>query len=270
MTSRARLAAAPGFTLIEVILIVAVLAILAAAVTPALMQRLVDARIERTRAETRAIYEAIAGKPEQGSFGFFGDMGRYPATFAELAQPGQAPAFSTATFRGVGVGWNGPYVRLGDSAGDFLTDGFGRPYEGASIGQVRSAGPDGVFGNEDDIVYPPTPPNLTSRVVVTLKRMSTEDRGYTVDPPLYEVRLFYAAEGRQAFLADSDPPFAFENVPQGLHAIAVNRAGGDTMVYQDTFQTFGNGATKLVEIVFGPGAAVDPVPDEPPPAPPGC
>jgi prepilin-type N-terminal cleavage/methylation domain-containing protein len=263
MSTRGRRRQPRGFTLIEVILIIAVLAILAAAATPAVLQRLMDAKIESTRAETRMIYEAIAGNPDQqGSFGFYGDMGRMPASFEELVRPGRLALFTTATFRNVGMGWNGPYVRSGESAQDYLKDAFGHPYEGAPIGQVRSAGADGVMGNEDDIVYPPMPPNLAGRVVVTLKRMAAEDQSYTVDPPNYEVRLFFPMSGQQAFLADGVPPFVFENVPQGLHAIAVIRVLREQMVYQDTIQTFGNGTTRLVEIVFRLGnyAAIPEVP----------
>ncbi len=240
-----------GFTLLEVIIVIAVLAILAAAATPILLQRILDAKIEATRTEVRALAEAIGGRPDQpGNFGFVGDMGRMPASFQELVRPEQAPLFSLATFRAVGMGWKGPYVTFGDTPADYLTDAFGNAYQGAASGQIRSAGPDGVVGNQDDIVYPAAPPVYRGRVVVTLKRMADEGLFYTVDPPLYEVRLYFARNGRQAYLSAPMPPFVFENVPQGLHAIAVIRTRREQMVYQDTIQTFGNGSTKLVEIVF--------------------
>ena len=43
------------------------------------------------------------------------------------------------------MGWKGPYINAGASSDDVLHDAFGRPYEGRRRGQVRSAGPDGVF-----------------------------------------------------------------------------------------------------------------------------
>ena len=101
----------------------------------------------------------MVGKPGDGRFGFVGDIGRLPASFQELAQPGGLPAYTTSTTRGIGMGWRGPYVNIGTSANDYLTDAFGRAYTGASSGQVRSAGPDGVAGNADDIVYPPAAPD---------------------------------------------------------------------------------------------------------------
>jgi prepilin-type N-terminal cleavage/methylation domain-containing protein len=252
-----------GFTLLEVIIVVAVLAILAAVATPVILQRVLDAKIEATRAEVRALAESIGGRSgEPGSFGFVGDMGRMPVSFQELIRPEQAPLFSTATFRAIGMGWKGPYTTTGASPADALTDAFGRPYQGAATGQVRSAGPDGVFGNDDDIVYPGVPPVYRGRVVVTLKRMADADPSYTVDPPSYEVRLYYARNGRQAYLSAPMPPFVFENVPQGLHAIAVIRVRREQMVYQETIQTFGGGATRLVEIVFRLGTYA-PIPQDP-------
>jgi hypothetical protein len=76
------------------------------------------------------------------------------------------------------------------------------------------------------------------------------------------VRLYYSKNGQQAYLSAPIPPFVFENVPQGLHAIAVIRVRREQMVYQDTIQTFGGGATKLVEIVFRLGTFA-PIPEEP-------
>ncbi|HNV02687.1 MAG TPA: prepilin-type N-terminal cleavage/methylation domain-containing protein [Vicinamibacterales bacterium] len=245
-----------GFTLIEAAVILAVLAVLAAAITPMILQQIVEAKTEATRREARLLHEAMLGRPDvPDSFGFFGDMGRLPASFEELVRPGPGTAlFGTATFRNVGMGWKGPYINAGDAAGDYLTDAFGRPYRGASAGQVRSAGPDGVFDTADDIVYPPARPNPTGRLMVTVKRMSSEDASYTLDPAGYAVRLYYSNGGVQASLDDAVPPFVFENVPQGVHAIAVLRMKSDPpqIVAQDTILVFGGGSTRLVELIFRP------------------
>ena len=173
-----------GFTLIEVTVILAVLAILAAAITPMVLQQLVDAKVDATRREARLLNEAMLGRPDaEGSFGFFGDMGRWPVSFEELIRPAPGtPLFTTATFRSVGMGWKGPYLNTGESGADVLIDAFGRPYRGAAAGQVRSAGPDGLFDTADDIVYPPARPNPGGRLMVTVKRMAAGDSSYTLDP----------------------------------------------------------------------------------------
>ena len=243
-----------GFTLIEMTVILAVAAILAAAITPMLLQRLVDAKVEATRQEAKLLSEAILGRADPpGGFGFFGDMGRWPAAFEELLRPAPGtPLFTTATFRNVGMGWKGPYINTGASGDDALLDAFGRRYRGAATGQVSSAGPDGLFDTADDIVYPPAPPNPGGRLMVTVKRMAAEDNSYTLDPAGYTVRLYYSNNGQEAFLDDPVGPFVFENVPQGIHAVVVLRmkSAPPLAVAQDTIQVFGNGATKLVEFMF--------------------
>ena len=243
-----------GFTLIEIVIIVAVMAILAAAITPAVLQQVMDAKVTSTKTSAKALYEAIAGRPDtKGNFGFLGDMGRFPTTLEELIKPAAGtPLFDTrGTFRGVGVGWKGPYISVGETREGFLVDGWGRAFTMAPDGRVHSAGPDGVVGNDDDIVYPPEPTRVGSRVMVTLKRESSVGDGQTVDPIGYEVRLYYAKNGQEAFLASRTPPYTFENVHPGLHAVAVFRLNSNQVVAQDTLEILPN-STKLVEMFFHP------------------
>lgn len=243
-----------GFTLIEVVIIVAVLAILAAAITPMVLQQIVDAKGAASRAGAKAIFEAMAGRTDaKDSYGFLGDMGRFPLRPEDLVKPPDgAPAYDgTRTFRGVGVGWKGPYLAVGATKEGFLLDGWGHQFQISPYGQVRSAGADGVYGNDDDLVYPPEPPKFGSRVMVTVKREDVEGKASTLDPVGYEVRLYYSNNGREAFLSASKAPFAFENVHPGLHAIAVVRASGGLVVAQDTIEVSA-GSTKLVELFFRP------------------
>ena len=120
--------------------VIAVLAILAAAITPAILQQVVDTKIETTRKEAKILCEAIVGRSDvRGSFGFVGDMGRFPKSFEELMRPDRDTAlYNVLTFRGVAVGWKGPYINAGDSKDDILIDAFGRPYKGAPTGHVRT------------------------------------------------------------------------------------------------------------------------------------
>ena len=233
-----------GFTLLEIIIALAIIAILAAAATPMVLQRMLDARIQTTQEEARALYDAMVGREaDPGSFGFVGDMGRLPASFEQLVEPSGLPAYSVQT-RGVGMGWKGPYINSGSSPSDYLLDAFGRPYSGASTGQVRSAGPDGIAGTADDIVYPAAVPVITGRVHVNVKQVV--DKRIVNDPAGYVVDLYYSNGGAQAVVQDSSPPFRFDNVPIGLHAVQVVSTGG-TVATGETI-TLRRGAAVNVEL----------------------
>lgn len=241
-----------GFTLIELIIIIAVLAVLATALAPVIVQRLTDQRIDGTRDEARSLYEGMVGRADQpGNFGYVGDMGRLPNTFAALVQPGGLPLYTTNTPGQVGMGWRGPYVNVGRSQTDYLSDEFGRPYTGASGGQVRSAGPDGAAGTADDVVYPPLPPVFIGRVIVSVKTIVSNKT--VVDPAGYDVTLYYSNGGTQASLSDSASPFVFDNVPMGLHHIQVIKRGNPqngSIVARETVLTQGSGRTTPVELWF--------------------
>lgn len=237
-----------GFTLLEMAIALAIVAILAAIATPLILQRLMDARIEATREEARNLYEAMVGREgDAGSFGFVGDIGRLPATFEQLVQPAGLPLHTQATVLGIGMGWRGPYINAGALATDYLTDAFGRPYTGASTGRVRSAGPDGIADTADDIVFPPSLPVITGRVHVNVK--TTGDKKTLNNPDGYVVDLYYASGGVQAVVRDASPPFRFDNVPMGLHAIQVVNLTGGGVVAQDTI-ALRPGSTALAELWF--------------------
>jgi prepilin-type N-terminal cleavage/methylation domain-containing protein len=239
-----------GFTLLELVVIIAVMAILAAAVAPSMMQQIADSRIQATKDEAKALYDAMVGTPMQGTaFGFVGDIGRLPTALNELAARGSLPNYSTGNVRSVGMGWRGPYVNMGASANDYLTDGFGRNYTLAS-GQVRSAGPDGVANNADDIAYPPSAPDVTGDVAVTVKTL--QGNKTVVDPNGYRVDLYYALNGAETSVSDGSSAFTFSNVPMGVHAVRVvktsNPKSGSIMV-EDTV-VVRPGTTATIELWF--------------------
>lgn len=247
--TKVMMAGSRGFTLLELVVIIAVIGILAAAVSPAVLQRIMDTRVEATQSEAQALYQAMVGMNDGGSnFGFVGDIGRLPNSFTELVQPGGLPSYTTSTTRGIGMGWRGPYVNTGTSASDYLTDAFGNAYTGASTGQVRSAGPDGVLNTSDDIVYPPAAPTISGTVNVTLKTLDSKGKTI-VDPTGYSVELHYASNGAEAVLADANSPFTFTNVPIGVHAIRVLKNAGNAVVGQDTVVVH-PGGTATAEIWF--------------------
>jgi general secretion pathway protein G len=120
-----------GFTLIEVLLVVAILGILAAVVVGNFGNHGDNARIKATRASIAAIDTQI------GVYQL--DTGRYPASLENLLTSSGEP------------NWNGPYLRGGPSS---IVDSWGTPFnyrtEGNSY-KITSAGKDLQIGTEDDI-----------------------------------------------------------------------------------------------------------------------
>jgi general secretion pathway protein G len=238
-----------GFTLLELVVVIAVVGILAAALTPAVIQQVVDARIEETREELAALHAGMVGNPGQSDFGFVGHVGRLPSSLQELVTPGAIPGYTTGTARAIGMGWRGPYVNIGASPTDFLLDGFGRPYVLAD-GRVRSAGPDGLANTADDLVYPPSAPRIGGDVNVTLRR--TQGNRVLVDPLGYRVDLYYPSDGRQEVLSDYEAPFSFTNVPVGpraIHVVKIGNPNDGEIVGEDTV-VVRPGSTMAAELWF--------------------
>ncbi len=150
-----------GFTMGEMVIVLAVIAILAAMIAPLAVNQITQARYDACREELQIIKQGIAGDPSlieggiRSSFGYIGDIGLIPASLQELVinpglqdwQPVGAPSY-------LSWGWRGPYVSE-------VTDSWGRPY----AYQVRvttvsdhtriaiwSLGPDGVDNSLDDIM----------------------------------------------------------------------------------------------------------------------
>jgi prepilin-type N-terminal cleavage/methylation domain-containing protein len=115
-----------GFTLLELLLVVAILSSLALAATTFVENADDQARFEETRLRLETIRQAVLGDA-RGSLngqpaigGFVADMGRLPETLDELIrQPtdcdpitaGDQPcSWSFDTTSGVWAGWHGPYI----------------------------------------------------------------------------------------------------------------------------------------------------------------
>jgi prepilin-type N-terminal cleavage/methylation domain-containing protein len=142
-----------GFTLIELIVAVAIIAIMAGILVPITFRSLETAEEEATRQKIQVLKNAMVGDPQmiqQGvrtDFGFVGDIGALPHNLGELvANP--APPYPN---------WKGPYI-LSSLQGDPLRDSWGKEITytltpgGPIAATLTSAGRDGIAGTADDIV----------------------------------------------------------------------------------------------------------------------
>jgi len=135
----------PGFTIIELVMVIVVLGIVAAIAVPRMGGLSESSRITATESEMVILKKAIVGNPSVvagGRYfdvGFEGDIGHPPGALVDLAvKPDSLPVYDKFTR----IGWNGPYV---DTAGnDYLKDAWGTDYvyDGSSRAIVSVGGPD--------------------------------------------------------------------------------------------------------------------------------
>lgn len=124
-----------GFTLLELLVVLGIIALLAALVAPQVIRYLSDARSSTANAQLKNIESAVEL--------YYLDNGRYPSTESGLADLVTAPA-------GV-AGWKGPYLKKKQG----LVDPWGKPFVYTFPGahgsyDIVSLGRDGKEGGEGE------------------------------------------------------------------------------------------------------------------------
>lgn len=231
----ARPAASRGVSLLELVVALAIVALVATLIAPVLAGFVRNNQADATKTQEQQIYAAIFGDPQKGTFGFLGDIGRLPATLSELVSQGTLPGFSAApggvaNVGNMGYGWQGPYLRSFVSNTDWTLDAWGQPFSwsttGANAGQIVSGGADGTVGTADDIVFPSSPPPTTAALIVVVVANGI------ANPFGAAAKVYYPANGVQtAITMQSNDPnasgpvfegFVFNNIPAGVRAVILN------------------------------------------------
>jgi general secretion pathway protein G len=119
-----------GFTLVEILLVVAILGILAGVAVVSLKGRTKTASVAATRTSIQAIGTAIDT--------YEVDNGVYPGSLQGLLTKGSEN------------NWNGPYMKDGRMPKDAWGNEFIYSLQG-DVYKLTSAGPDGQSGSADDI-----------------------------------------------------------------------------------------------------------------------
>jgi len=226
-----------GFTLIEVIAALAIMITLVAVAVPLAIKFMEVQETRAARTEMSRIFNDILyGDPKNGTFGFVGDIGRYPEDLKELiANPGYK-SYHTCT-GGVKYGWNGPYSADGEN---LLKDPWGEHYlykqDDYNAAIIISKGPNQKYNDSDDLFYPIGKDEIPIYGTVLVE---IHDNRSSHVPATQTLLFYYATKGEEAYEKAEcicKPPgyicshlFDAKYVHHGLHLIQLYDDKGQLM-----------------------------------------
>lgn len=223
-----------GFTLVEVIVILAVIAILAAIAVPVALKIFEKTAEDATRDEMANLKKAMVGDPQKlqssfrSDFGFLGDIGCLPTVLDRLLTAGSLPTpYTFDSTKQAGAGWKGPYITgaaQGDELAEFTKDQLGNAYTYSASGgcpltaTLTSNGANGIFESMsgDDITISIASTETTATVRGTVK--NTSGVGLASVP----VEFYSAVGGTLTTTAgntDGNGNYSFSSVPFGPRAV---------------------------------------------------
>lgn len=230
-----------GFTLFEIIVVLAIVGILASVTVTVGFSLLNSAREKATFEEMREVYTAIMGNSELGTFGFVGDIGRLPDDVTELVDKTGQPDYGIKSTtddppensNGIKWGWNGPYLNIGEDPDSYGNDAWGHPYAYDNVtGRITSNGIDGAPGTLDDIVYPPYEVSYRGDVALTVfvkgmpNQYESGGTNVTIEVTIYSYdnkndRMY--SFGAINSNVNEGKSFSFFGLTQGFHPVKIKR-----------------------------------------------
>lgn len=244
-----------GFTLLEIIVVLAIVGILASITATMAFSLLNRAREKATFEEMQEIYKAIMGNPELGTFGFVGDMGRLPDDLTELADETDQPDYGIKLTtddppedsNGIKWGWNGQYLNIGADLQSYNNDAWGHVYTYDNItGKITSNGIDGDPDTSDDIIYPPYDVSYNGDVTLTIfvrgvpNQYESGGTNITIEVTIYSYNNQDDAMVAQTIRSvdNEGKSFGFFGLTQGFHPVKIKRDIIYTGTPEPTTKTF--------------------------------
>lgn len=239
-TTKSRARQPGGFSLIELVMVMIIIAILSGIGARSLIRVFKNANVNGTIAEMRILAEGIVGNPNimenniRTNYGYIGDTGQLPPTLQDLV----------SNVSGI-PGWDGSYVDIGfaDDPNYYLTDAWGNNY---------------VYSVPSDPAQPPviwTPADgdtITQKIgnsvnellnnTIKIRLMTSKD--VEVDAASGKVEIQYGGSYHTLNYSSSDGHFIIGSVPIGIHLVRAVSAG-DT-IYKSMSVSPGNRTTSDV------------------------
>jgi len=231
-----------GFTLIELVMVIIVLAVIAAVAVTKFGNRIETAKVEQTKREMEQLAQAITGNPDifsngaRGDFGYVGDIGASPPDLdALVTNPG---GYTT---------WQGPYIEAGLQSDDFKKDGWGVLYVYTDT-LIRSVG----SGSNIDKVFARSVSALVGNTVKGIVRDADLAPPGSVYRDSIQIALTYpdgtGGTTTVTTLPSASGTFQFSAVPIGNHQLrAVYFPAADTVTYPVTVYP---GREARLDIIF--------------------
>jgi len=222
-----------GFTLIEIIIVLGILAILMGIAVPVVYRQLASSAEQATKSEMENLKKALIGDPTKiqngvrTDFGALGDWGGLLPSLEALVEP-QTPAWFYDKEKKVGAGWNGPYISetFSEERNEYKLDAWGNEYaystedytneKGELVdGKIVSYGPDRAEGGGDDLTVEILKNETTAKVFGYVNGSEGKSIFVTIYFPQNGTLM------QDTCGTDANGYFEFNSIPFGIRPITV-------------------------------------------------